>query len=148
MPHSHRLLFLHQETPSGLQWKPDLSSPVCLLRWDVPASLSGSLSHSLFPNINTISPKSLSFPFPTSLLSAVHSFSVFNSSCPTSASPVDHQWVNDEINRSLVIMMDSWREGVDIGEAGPSMLSKGLIQFQDRLNDGHMGCERKTHAYQ
>lgn len=32
-----------RKTPSGFEWKPDLSSWFCMLCWDVPASLSSSL---------------------------------------------------------------------------------------------------------
>lgn len=41
--------FLRQETPSGFQQKPDLSSLVCMLHWDVPSSLSCSLYSSFIP---------------------------------------------------------------------------------------------------
>lgn len=41
--------FLIQETPSGLNWKSDLSSPVWMLHWDVPASLSPSLHSPFIP---------------------------------------------------------------------------------------------------
>lgn len=41
--------FLSQETPSGFEWKPDLSSLACMLRWDVPASLSCSLYSHFIP---------------------------------------------------------------------------------------------------
>lgn len=40
---AHVSPFLSQETPSGFEWKPDLSSLVSMLRWDVPGSLSSSL---------------------------------------------------------------------------------------------------------
>lgn len=41
--------FLIQETPSGLNWKSDLSSPVWMLHWDVSASLSPSLPSPFIP---------------------------------------------------------------------------------------------------
>ena len=54
--------FLSQETPSGFERKLDLSSLVCMLCWDVPGMPHYPAHYTplLFPNINTLSPLSLS----------------------------------------------------------------------------------------
>ena len=51
-PSSLSLPFLCKKTPSDFEQKPDLSSLVCMLHWDVSCSLSGSLFFYLIPKHN------------------------------------------------------------------------------------------------
>lgn len=109
--------FLSQETPSGFEWKPDLSSPVCVLCWDVPASLSCSLSSLFIPkhkyyltHVFVCLSRFFLF-FPLSLtLSVSPSLSVTDSAPPSLNStgvpswPLDGQWCNQ-----LLISHRDWQ---------------------------------------
>lgn len=119
-----------RKPPAVFEWKPDLSSLVCMLRWDVPASLSRSLYSPFIPKHKYYLPHVFvsHFQFFFSPQTLTHSFCFFISlsvflpfnspsttTISTSRSPVDHQRANDVINCSLVIVIDSWhcrgREG-------------------------------------
>lgn len=102
--------FLSQETPSGLDWKPDLSSPVCMLCWDVPGSLSCSL-HSPFIHKHTIlAPHPclwLSLPSPLFSRTLTLSFCFFVSHClhpEVPSGPLEGQWCNQ-----LLISHRDWQ---------------------------------------
>lgn len=116
--------FLSQETPSGFEQKPDLSSLVCMLRWDVPGSLSRSLYSPFIPKHKYYLPRvfvclclplffviSLSVFLFLRLSLSCHIFLPLRPPTSTSMSPVDHQRASDVINYSLVILIDSWHCG-------------------------------------
>lgn len=128
--------FLSQETPSGFEWKPDLSSLVGMLRWDVPASLSSSLYSPFIPKHKYYLPHAFVCLSLRLFLSNSLRFCISFCQCspphPTSVltSPVDHYRANDVINGSLVIVIDSWHCGRGWGHVGgsaPSLLGNFLI---------------------
>lgn len=145
--------FLSQETPSGLDWKPDLSSSVCMLRWDVLCSLSCSL-HSPFysqTQIHTPPPHvfdCLSLPLFFSW-TLTPSFCFFISHClhpMVPSGPLGGQWCNHLLisHHDWQIALLSWGVATEGQPVTAGQLLDVLLRQSKRELDGFWKRNRCT----